>query len=569
MSSKDIIVKLKNFGTSKDILGTKIKLNIDNYLLNSIIAFIYKESVLKTKKTLSNFLKLFNMLDMDFYEDKPIQSAKIWIIVNTLKVILNEKIENADVIKTMLKEDPECQGMRADLIETIENLSIGYEESKKLIRMMDDRLQYGYVLTIKQMTQEIMDYIDEEDYRTYKEVSDILYQLATNIIQIRRNNNSLDSDSTFSLEADKFESCITDAVEKLQDKMKMLRTGIRRLNTLLAPAYLSKRLYTYLAFPGGGKSQILLKTAVDVKKYNHVKPKNPDNNPCVLYITMENSIEETVERLFNMTVSSDDIRNYTPKQVIKKLREGGKMVLTDESNINIIMKYYPNKSINTDDLYGIINDLEDEGNECIMVILDYLKRIRSANRAKDEKEELKNVTDELKNLATFFDIPVVTAHQLNRSAASVVDAAMQANKEDLAKLIGRDSVGSAWEIQENSDVCIILNQEVKKSTGQLYMTFKLTKRRYRSTEEDEHLRRLEYFNHPYEIGNDIRLIDDVELDKSVSVELLGNDLAVSEQMKPQKQKQQKKQEDVIGIDDDDEEVLEFQPFDIGISNYRS
>ena len=569
MSSKDIIVKLKNFGTSKDILGTKIKLNIDNYLLNSIIAFIYKESVLKTKKTLSNFLKLFNMLDMDFYEDKPIQSAKIWIIVNTLKVILNEKIENADVIKTMLKEDPECQGMRADLIETIENLSIGYEESKKLIRMMDDRLQYGYVLTIKQMTQEIMDYIDEEDYRTYKEVSDILYQLATNIIQIRRNNNSLDSDSTFSLEADKFESCITDAVEKLQDKMKMLRTGIRRLNTLLAPAYLSKRLYTYLAFPGGGKSQILLKTAVDVKKYNHVKPKNPDNNPCVLYITMENSIEETVERLFNMTVSSDDIRNYTPKQVIKKLREGGKMVLTDESNINIIMKYYPNKSINTDDLYGIINDLEDEGNECIMVILDYLKRIRSANRAKDEKEELKNVTDELKNLATFFDIPVVTAHQLNRSAASVVDAAMQANKEDLAKLIGRDSVGSAWEIQENSDVCIILNQEVKKSTGQLYMTFKLTKRRYRSTEEDEHLRRLEYFNQPYEIGNDIRLIDDIELDKSVSVELLGNDLAVSEQMKPQKQKQQKKQEDVIGIDDDDEEVLEFQPFDIGISNYRS
>lgn len=568
MSSKDIIVKLKNFGTSKDILGTKIKLNIDNYLLNSIIAFIYKESVLKTKKTLSNFLKLFNMLDMDFYEDKPIQSAKIWIIVNTLKVILNEKIENADVIKTMLKEDPECQGMRADLIETIENLSIGYEESKKLIRMMDDRLQYGYVLTIKQMTQEIMDYIDEEDYRTYKEVSDILYQLATNIIQIRRNNNSLDSDSTFSLEVDKFESCITDAVEKLQDKMKMLRTGIRRLNTLLAPAYLSKRLYTYLAFPGGGKSQILLKTAVDVKKYNHVKPKNPDNNPCVLYITMENSIEETVERLFNMTVSSDDIRNYTPKQVIKKLREGGKMVLTDESNINIIMKYYPNKSITTDDLYGIINDLEDEGNECIMLILDYLKRIRSANRAKDEKEELKNVTDELKNLATFFDIPVVTAHQLNRSAASVVDAAMQANKEDLAKLIGRDSVGSAWEIQENSDVCIILNQEVKKSTGQLYMTFKLTKRRYRSTEEDEHLRRLEYFNHPYEIGNDIRLIDDVELDKSVSVELLGNDLAVSEQMKPQKQKQ-KKQEDVIGIDDDDEETLEFQPFDIGISNYRS
>ena len=63
------------------------------------------------------------------------------------------------------------------------------------------------------------------------------------------------------------------------------------------------------------------------------------------------------------------------------------------------------------------------------------------------------------------------------------------------------------------------------------MTFKLLKRRYRSTDEDENLRRLEYFNHPYEPGNDIKLIDDVELDKPVSVALLGNDLVGMEQQK--------------------------------------
>ena len=202
----------------------------------------------------------------------------------------------------------------------------------------------------------------------------------------------------------------------------------------------------YLAFPGGGKSQMLLKSALDIKKYNRVKPKDPDKHPAVLYLTMENSVEETIERIFNMLVSSDDIRNFKTDTVIKKLKEAGQLKITDDNNINIIIKYYPNKSISTGDLYGIINDLEDEGNEVIALIFDYVKRIKSVEKYNGEKEELKYITNELKNLASFYDIPVITAQQLNRSAASVVDAALQAKKEDVTKLVGRDGVAGAWEI---------------------------------------------------------------------------------------------------------------------------
>ena len=70
-------------------------------------------------------------------------------------------------------------------------------------------------------------------------------------------------------------------------------------------------------------------------------------------------------------------------------------------------------------------------------------------------------------------------------AASVVDAAIQAKKEDVTRLVGRDGIAGAWEIIENSDFVCILNQEVKMDTGDLYMTFKLLKRRYRSAEESE------------------------------------------------------------------------------------
>ena len=69
---------------------------------------------------------------------------------------------------------------------------------------------------------------------------------------------------------------------------------------------------------------------------------------------------------------------------------------------------------------------------------------------------------------------------------------------------------------ENSDVVCIINPEVKSDTGELFLTFKLLKRRYRSAEEDEKLRRLEYFNHPFEAGNEIKLIDDIDSAESIS-----------------------------------------------------
>ena len=96
------------------------------------------------------------------------------------------------------------------------------------------------------------------------------------------------------------------------------------------------------------------------------------------------------------------------------------------------------------------------------LILSTEIRIRPAEAARDEKTELKNITNELKELAKFFDIPVITAQQLNRNGAAVVAAALQANKEDVTRLVGRDAVAGAWEIIENSDWVRIVNRVSKK-----------------------------------------------------------------------------------------------------------
>ena len=144
---------------------------------------------------------------------------------------------------------------------------------------------------------------------------------------------------------------------------------------------------------------------------------------------------------------------------------------------------------------------------------------------------------------------------------------MQAKKEDVTRLVGRDGIAGAWEIIENSDVVIIINPEVKSDTNELFLTFKLLKRRYRSAEEDEKLRRLEYFNHPFEPDNGIKLIDDLEFDKPLSLESLSTKFEAVDDKRGKTNAVERESKDDIDNKDEKKKKKqtsfdeEFEPFD--------
>ena len=113
---------------------------------------------------------------------------------------------------------------------------------------------------------------------------------------------------------------------------------------------------------------------------------------------------------------------------------------------------------------------------------------------------------------------------------------------------------------ENSDWTCIINPETKRDTGELYMTFKLLKRRYRSTETDDHLRRLDYYNHPFEPGSEIRLMDDINLAKPLSLESLATQFEPVEDKKGKQnaiERESKKRNKSNNALDD----FGFEPFD--------
>ncbi len=508
-----------------EISAMKVPLRLDVMTCESILAFIYKDSVLRTRKALCNIQKMFKRMDLSIYEDKPEAMSLIWVIMKTLEARLDEGFVNENSIITYCKESDDIDPVKEKIIDRIDQIreTINYEESRRLLQSIDTRLNYCEFIPHRQAILEVLQGMDVSDYKYFKDNSESMYDIATRIINLKRSIRSAENDVTFSLVDGDFENAITDSVTSLKERTNCLRTPYKMLNVMLGGGYMDKRLYIYLAFPGKGKSTILLETALGIKKYNKgLKAKDPSKRPTVLFITLENHIDETVERIFNMVVGNDDICNYTPKQVIKKLREDGHLKLDDVDNINIVIKYYDNWEIDTNDLYGIINDIEDDGGEVISLFVDYLKRIRPAQKGANEKEDLKNITNELKTLSKHFGISVVSAQQLNRTSSTVVDSALQANKEDVTRLVGRDGVGSAWEIVENSDWLCVVNPEVKQDTGDLYLTLKMLKRRYRSKENEDKMRRLEYFNQPFVPGSEIRLVEDADEVKTVALTSLAN-----------------------------------------------
>jgi hypothetical protein len=329
----------------------------------------------------------------------------------------------------------------------------------------------------------------------------------------------------------------------------MLKVGIRRLNTLLSPAYMNGRLYTYLGLPSGGKSVILLKSALDIRNYNPgYETKTPGMKPCVLYVTMENTFTETIERIWNMCFD-DSIVDYSEEEAVEKIckelgvarmikddvtayDENGNSLLasliderqSDQRNIEIVIQYYPYRSISTDDLFTIIQDLREENMEVCCLVFDYIKRIRPATpQADNVKLELNRIINELKALAVIQDIPVITAHQLNRAAASSVDAAARAGKSDLVKLTGRENIGDAFEVLETSDWAANVNIEYKPGTDERYMTINVLKRRRIDSSEME-FAKYTYLAHPFAKNNGLRLLDDMNGDKVLSLQSLSSDI---------------------------------------------
>lgn len=332
-----------------------------------------------------------------------------------------------------------------------------------------------------------------------KEIEQYVANLNTKFRKVRAESVS---ETRFSLVGEEYESCMRETYRQVTSPGNKLKFGVQALNLLTGGGVESGRVYTLLGLPGEGKSLTLLEMMLELKKYNSdYVCMDPTKKPCIVLITMENGVKETVERIFSMCTDSS-IKDYTEDEVVEILKSKGNLMVSDADPVNIFILYKPNLSVDTSYLYDVVEDLEDEGFETICVIQDYMKRIRSVEGSfgGDLRQQLGAIVNEFKTFAILKNIPVITASQLNRDATKHIDEARSRNKADLVRLLGRSNVGESNLIIENSDWIGLIAPEYDRENNK-YLGMQRVKSRYYIPGD------FSYAYIPY-INNGIKFIED-------------------------------------------------------------
>lgn len=560
--------KKKELTKIQDVKLNKIGVFFKRSILNQVMKILTMEhSGFRTYKSVKNINRLFTNIDLDKYKNSPELRSYIWCICYFSKQWL-DGVVHPEIIEEIAKRQPDYDNIKGEIISKSINDKniITSMEAKAIFDLISEALQFGFVVPMKDEYISLLEDIDLNNPGSFKELAIRLFMISQSLIDIKHNTNLVANKVTFSTaDMDSLREAIGMTIESLSSSSNMLKTGIKRWNTLLSPAYMNGRLYVYVGAPGSGKSVVLEKTAVDIRKYNpNYVPKTPGMKPCVLYISMENTFIECIERLWNMSFD-DSITDYSIDEAVEKLCKelGISRVLKDDVkayeinddsfnnqpdistnvnkpliadiisgeddnnlNIEIVMKYFSYREISTDDLYTIIHDLRDENMEVCAVVFDYIKRIEPAVPTPDSvKLELNHIINELKALSVIIDAPVITAHQLNRSAAEIMDNANRQGKSDVIKLAGRANIGDAWEVIETADFVALVNIDYKPGTDERYLTMNVVKRR-RIDASDSELAQYTYLAHPFAKNNGMRLLDDLRLDKILSLKSLSSDIDV-------------------------------------------
>lgn len=479
-----------------------LKLSWNVQLLNKIIGYVFKKTKNISNLQLRNVQKLLTSCDYTDYYNRPVIMDRINFILKALEARLENKFEDEGIILEYCTPD----NSNPVIDEIVKNLdkykNLNFNELNFISQFIQDRLTYGIFLNKAKDMKSIIERMEDDEFPTFQDANNSIQEWVNDYNAARRNISTAWNDDMLDFNDPNLEERVTEINDRLGDESSIIITGIQMLNEMLSPGFRPGKLYMFLGLTGGYKSAMLLKIILDCARYNAASyvPKKEGSKPYVLYLTMENTIDESFARVWNMAIENSDVEKSTPSDIIKRLK---KEKIVGNDKIGVLFAYRPNMSISTADLRDIIDEIESTGKEIIMVSFDYIKRIRPQQKARDEKEMLKNVTNELRQIAIDYQIPLVSAHQFNRNALATVNNAIRDGKTDLAKFLGGENVGSAYEVMENPDMSIVLNLETKKDTQRLYLTFYRIKTRYRPSTQ------LNYFNQPFTIDNSFQLEDDI------------------------------------------------------------
>jgi RecA/RadA recombinase len=354
------------------------------------------------------------------------------------------------------------------------------------------------------LSQVIMDIENNRIHDKGDELLNLFQSIVTDLSTAKR--RSTQSNSFNLTDEAAYKAIMMEAHQRLTSDHNFLSTGWQGMNMMLNGGIETSRVYNFIGGTGGFKSGMLLNMFKTVKLNNKLKVgKDKKKRKTILFLSQENNLWETIQRIFNIFATIDNIKNYTFTEVMEMLERGGFSVCLDDE-IDLEFRYYGNEDVGVEDLRGMIQEIENEGKEVVLIIQDYIERLRPPKRNSERRIQLADITNQLHDLAVDLDMPIITASQLNRDGIATIEDSMSSN--DVAKLmsIGMKNISESFGMLKNLDVNIIIIPVYIESEGKHYLFIRKIK--FRGADDAK----LDYFFQPFEgFNSKIMLMEDIHL----------------------------------------------------------
>ena len=219
-----------------------------------------------------------------------------------------------------------------------------------------------------------------------------------------------------------------DYLEDAEQRIKFLQTTERRipfdielLNIITKGGLPIKSLNILLAGPGVGKSAVMC----------HCAASSLSMGKDVLYITLEMAEERIAERidanLFDLEI--DQIETLPVETYMSKVKK-----ISSKTDGKLIIKEYPTSQAHAGHIRALLNELKLKKNFVPdIVMLDYIN-LCASSRIKmgsgiNSYSYIKAIAEEIRGLAMEFELPILSATQVNRDGFGSSDPDMTNTSE--------------------------------------------------------------------------------------------------------------------------------------------
>ena len=459
-----------------------------------MIIKVLASDITVNRRSLANIKRFLTIIDRDYYCRS--ENIEAMLLVCDLLVSIRTKNPHGVSLESLsykvenLLVEP-YDKVRDQLI--IPQINVAKDELPEddleyITNSLDQNLKFSYILDVKDNLIELTNDIETSSYTDFPNLLHQYRDLITDIMNFFRKTDSSSMTNEIVHTGDPtFLDILYDTYEAIRNPASALQTGWQALNSALGPrgGFQNKNLYCIHANTNSFKSAMLLHISRMIKEYNGPRVieefKRTGKIPTILHISMENDNDEDNERLYK-TVVKKDLGKCTSREELNQSWEHnfGNSDSEDENPIDISFLHVDARSLSVDEIDVIIENLEEEGYRVIACVVDYLGLIkpRLEDMGKDNRLQLKNIADDLLSLAKNRDIPVITAHQINRSGGAVLTNLKNQGGVNAISQMTNEFIGESYGIEQAVSWSAFIDIEIHGEDR--WLMFKRNKSRYKN-----------------------------------------------------------------------------------------